>query len=91
VRELEDLLIDCVYLGTCTTHPSTGAARFDRFTHSYAVMMRVGLIKGKLDQKKGAFEVQYAIGRDIGPTDVDFMMKKLNTWYIKPTLLHCWC
>jgi len=53
VRELEDLLIDCVYLG---------------------------LIKGKLDQRKSAFEVSFAIGRDIGPSDVDFMIRKLNLW-----------
>jgi COP9 signalosome complex subunit 7 len=39
-----------------------------------------GLIKGKLDQKKGAFEVASSIGRDIGPQDVDEMIKKLQNW-----------
>jgi COP9 signalosome complex subunit 7 len=39
-----------------------------------------GLIKGKLDQKKAAFEVASSIGRDIGPTDVDEMIKKLQNW-----------
>jgi len=53
VRELEDMIIDCVYLG---------------------------LIKGKLDQKKRAFEVSFAIGRDIGPTDLDQMLDKLGSW-----------
>jgi len=39
-----------------------------------------GLIKGKLDQKKAAFEVASSIGRDIGPNDVDDMIKKLQGW-----------
>jgi len=53
LREMEDLIIDTVYLG---------------------------LIQGKLDQKKNVFEVQYAIGRDIGPNDVNNMLEKLATW-----------
>jgi len=53
VRELEDMVIDCVYQG---------------------------LIKGKLDQKKGAFEVHSTIGRDISPQDIDNILKKLSTW-----------
>jgi len=53
VRELEDMIIDCVYLG---------------------------LIKGKLDQKKRAFEVSSAMGRDIGPDDLDYMLAKLGSW-----------
>jgi len=39
-----------------------------------------GLIKGKLDQKKAAFEVASSIGRDIGPTDVTEMIGKLQGW-----------
>jgi COP9 signalosome complex subunit 7 len=39
-----------------------------------------GLIKGKLDQKKAAFEVASSIGRDIGPADVEDMIKKLQNW-----------
>jgi COP9 signalosome complex subunit 7 len=39
-----------------------------------------GLIEGQLDQKRGVFEVQYAMGRDIGANDVDKMLNKLNDW-----------
>jgi len=53
LRELEDMIIDCVYLG---------------------------LIQGKLDQRKKAFEVQSVMGRDLGPTEVDDMIAQLNTW-----------
>jgi len=53
VRELEDLIIDCVYMG---------------------------LMQGKLDQRKSAFEVQSVMGRDLGPTEVDDMMNTLNHW-----------
>jgi len=40
----------------------------------------IGLIKGKLDQKKSTFEVEYAIGRDIGPKDVGEMVEKIASW-----------
>jgi len=53
VRELEDIIIDCVYLG---------------------------LIQGKLDQRKRIFEVQSVIGRDLGQGEVDDMIDQLNTW-----------
>jgi len=53
VRELEDIIIDCVYQG---------------------------LVKGKLDQKKSAFEVHSTIGRDISPADIDAILKKLSMW-----------
>jgi COP9 signalosome complex subunit 7 len=53
VRELEDIIIDCVYLG---------------------------LIQGKLDQRKRCFEVQSVIGRDLGPGEVEDMIGQLNTW-----------
>jgi len=53
VRELEDLIIDCVYMG---------------------------LIQGKLDQRKHAFEVQSVIGRDLGPTEVADMTQLLANW-----------
>jgi len=53
VRELEDLIIDSVY---------------------------IGLIQGKLDQRKRTFEVQSVIGRDLGPSDVDNMINTLGSW-----------
>jgi len=39
-----------------------------------------GLVNGQLDQNKAAFEVQSAIGRDIGPNDVAEMMQTLEAW-----------
>jgi len=40
----------------------------------------IGLLKGKLDQKKSVFEVESAIGRDIAPKDVSEMVDKLASW-----------
>jgi len=53
VRELEDMIIDCIY---------------------------EGLIKGKLDQRRGALIVHSTIGRDISPADIDVMLNKLSSW-----------
>jgi len=53
VRELEDIIIDCVYLG---------------------------LIQGKLDQRKRCFEVQSVIGRDLEQGELDVLINQLNTW-----------
>jgi len=53
VRELEDLVIECVY---------------------------TGLIRGKLDQKHKQLEVDFAIGRDIRPGEIDEMMSVLANW-----------
>jgi COP9 signalosome complex subunit 7 len=53
LRDLEDLIIDCVYNG---------------------------LIQGKLDQRKKAFEVQWVMGRDLGPTEVEDMIKTVEVW-----------
>lgn len=39
-----------------------------------------GLISGTLDQKSGSLLVASAIGRDIGPTDVDHMIDTLDHW-----------
>jgi len=53
VRDLEDLVIDCVY---------------------------ANLLQGKLDQRKKAFEVQWVMGRDLGPTEVEDMLKTVDVW-----------
>jgi len=53
LRDLEDLIIDCVYNG---------------------------LLQGKLDQRKKAFEVQWVMGRDLHPTEVDDMIKTVEIW-----------
>jgi len=53
VRDLEDLVIDCVY---------------------------ANLLQGKLDQRKKAFEVQWVMGRDLGPNEVNDMLKTVEVW-----------
>lgn len=53
VRELEDMIIDCI---------------------------EAGLLFGRLDQRELVFEVEHAIGRDIGPNDVREMIDALSTW-----------
>lgn len=80
VRELEDMIIDCVYQGNSSAR---GSSCVDS-AHAHVVLRcaasSAGLIKGKLDQKKSAFEVTSTIGRDIGPSDVPDMLKKLTAW-----------
>jgi PCI domain len=53
VRELEDLIIDCLY---------------------------AEMLHGRLNQKDGILNVDYAIGRDIGPDDVASMGSVLDQW-----------
>jgi len=53
VRELEDLIIDCMY------------AR---------------VIRGKLDQKAQRFQVDWTMGRDIRPGQLQEMIKILSIW-----------
>jgi len=60
VRDLEDLIIDCMY---------------------------AGIIKGKLDQHEQRFQVDWAIGRDIRPGQVEEMVKVLSAWCDRSELL----
>jgi len=60
VRQLEDLIIDCVY---------------------------ANLLQGKLDQRKKAFEVQWVMGRDLGPTEVSDMMQTIDLWLVHSATL----
>jgi COP9 signalosome complex subunit 7 len=60
VRELEDLLIECIYQG---------------------------VVRGKLDQKHNQLEVDFAIGRDIRPGQVDQMMGILANWVHRSEVL----
>ncbi len=53
VRELEDLVIECIY---------------------------AGIIKGKLDQKEQRFQVDWTMGRDIRPGQLQEMIKILDLW-----------
>jgi COP9 signalosome complex subunit 7 len=40
------------------------------------------VLKGKLDQKEGRFEVEYTIGRDLepGPAGLELLLSKLRDW-----------
>jgi COP9 signalosome complex subunit 7 len=60
VRELEDLVIECIY---------------------------AGIIKGKLDQKEQRFQVDWTMGRDIRPGQLQEMIKILNLWCDKSETL----
>lgn len=53
IRELEDLIIDGIYLD---------------------------LMRGKLDQKRQQFEVEYTIGRDLGPGKIENLLSSLQEW-----------
>jgi COP9 signalosome complex subunit 7 len=62
VRELEDLIIDCIYQG---------------------------IIKGRLDQQRKHLEIDFAIGRDLRPGQLETMIATLINWNQKAeTLLH---
>lgn len=60
VRELEDLIIDCIYQG---------------------------IIKGRLDQKSSHLEIDFAIGRDLRPGQLETMMETLINWNQKAETL----
>eukprot|EP01087_Luapelamoeba_hula_P025139 TRINITY_DN982_c0_g1_i1.p1 TRINITY_DN982_c0_g1~~TRINITY_DN982_c0_g1_i1.p1 ORF type:complete len:262 (-),score=48.45 TRINITY_DN982_c0_g1_i1:80-865(-) len=60
VRELEDLIIDCMY---------------------------ANIIKGKLDQEEQRFHVDWAMGRDIRPGQIEDMIKVLSLWCEKSDTL----
>lgn len=40
------------------------------------------IVRGKLDQKNSRLEVDYTIGRDIKPTDIDIIIQVLQEWYV---------
>jgi len=42
----------------------------------------LGLIEGHLNQKDSTLEITSAIGRDIGPNDVDNMIQQLSSWSV---------
>jgi len=60
VRELEDLIIDCIYQG---------------------------IIKGRLDQKSKQLQVDFAIGRDLRPGQLETMIATLLNWNEKAEVL----
>lgn len=40
------------------------------------------VIKGKLDQRKKQLEVEYAMGRDLRPGQIDEMLGVLSSWWV---------
>ena len=55
IRELEDLIIDAIYLD---------------------------VLRGKLDQSKELFEVEYTMGRDLEPGKLENILAALQNWYV---------
>ena len=53
IRELEDLIIDAIYLD---------------------------VLRGKLDQSKELFEVEYTMGRDLEPGKLENILVALQNW-----------
>jgi len=53
IRDLEDLIIDAIYLD---------------------------VIRGKLDQKDQQFEVEYTMGRDLAPGNIEGVLAALQAW-----------
>jgi COP9 signalosome complex subunit 7 len=53
IRELEDLIIDAIYLD---------------------------VLRGKLDQSKELFEVEYTMGRDLEPGGLENILVALQNW-----------
>lgn len=44
--------------------------------------MYVGIVRGKLDQLRRCFEVQFAAGRDLRPGQLGNMIQTLNNWLV---------
>jgi len=42
--------------------------------------MYAGVVRGKLDQRRRCFEVQFAAGRDLRPGQLDNMIATLGNW-----------
>ena len=40
------------------------------------------VIKGKLDQKRKQLEIEYTMGRDLRPGQIDKMLEVLGAWYV---------
>lgn len=58
VRDLEDLIIDAIYLD---------------------------IVRGKLDQKEGQFEIEYTMGRDLEPGKLEQLLVSLQNWCVSST------
>lgn len=46
----------------------------------------LGILQAKLDQKEEQLEVEYTMGRDLGPGDVEAVLASLVQWYITSLL-----
>ena len=63
IRELEDLIIDAIYLD---------------------------VLRGKLDQSKELFEVEYTMGRDLEPGKLESILVALQNWYVALVVIVPW-
>ena len=62
IRELEDLIIDAIYLD---------------------------VLRGRLDQSKELFEVEYTMGRDLEPGKLENILVALQNWYVALSMSSC--
>ena len=46
------------------------------------------VIKGKLDQKRKQLEIEYTMGRDLRPGQIDQMLEVLSAWCVLKFI--CW-
>ncbi|KAJ6940111.1 COP9 signalosome complex subunit 7-like isoform X1 [Populus alba x Populus x berolinensis] len=52
--------------------------------------MYVGIVRGKLDQLRRCFEVQFAAGRDLRPGQLGNMLQTLSNWSAPYLTLYTW-
>ncbi|KAL4352501.1 hypothetical protein GQ457_06G035150 [Hibiscus cannabinus] len=71
VRELEDFLInECMY---------AGLGMKGKRGQGHLPSLR-GIVRGKLDQVRRCFEIQFAAGRDLRPGQLGSMIQTLSNW-----------
>ena len=75
LRELEDLVIEAIYGGVL---PIFYIKHF--FIHKILFLCFKDVIHGKLDQRNGRLEVDFAIGRDAQVNDIGRIIQTLNDW-----------
>ncbi|KAK8474755.1 hypothetical protein V6N11_008839 [Hibiscus sabdariffa] len=44
------------------------------------IVSRIGIVRGKLDQMRRCFEIQFAAGRDLRPGQLGSMIQTLSNW-----------
>lgn len=73
LRELEDLVIEAIYGGDTSSWKSYLKPLIYLF-------VTLDVIHGKLDQRNGRLEVDFAIGRDAQVNDIGTIIQTLSDW-----------